>query len=95
MRDASFSRLTSRKRILSGKSFSLVSIALFLALFLSLSLSLSLSYSYILSFHMVQNEEFLWDDSDGTIKILNNICISVIYAVHSCQYLRQRTFRMY
>ena len=93
MRDASFSRLTSRKRILSGKSFSLVSIALFLALFLSLSLSLS--YSYILSFHMVQHEEFLRDDSDGTIKLLNNICISVIYAVHSCKYLRQPTFRMY
>ena len=91
MRDASFSRLTSRKRILSGKSFNLASIALFL----SFSLSLSLSYSYIPSFHRVQNEEFLWDDSDGTIKILNNICISVIYAVHSCQYLRQRTFRMY
>ena len=94
MRDASFSRLTSRKRILSGKSFNLASIALSLSLSL-LSLSFSLSYSYILSFHIVRNEEFLWDDSDGTIKILNNICISVIYAVHSCQYLRQRTFRMY
>ena len=93
MRDASFSRLTSRKRILSGKSFNLASIALFLSF--SLSLSLSLSLSYIPSFHRVQNEEFLWDDSDGTIKILNNICISVIYALHSCQYLRQRTFRMY
>ena len=93
MRDASFSRLTSRKRILSGKSFNLASIAVSLSF--SLSLSLFLSYSYMQSFHRVQNEEFLWDDSDGTIKILNNICISVIYAVYSCQYLRQRTFRMY